>query len=395
MQQPNQMPEVATQELPPEAYTSDEWLAQENKKLFSRSWVFAGVESKVANAGDYMTAKAGHFTLVVIRGNDGELRAFHNICRHRGTELLDHGCGNAGKTVVCPYHSWTFGLDGALRGIPDQQACFPDINKKENGLHRASVAVFKGIVFVNPEPDQDLSEWLSGLEDVVWPHDITSPELISYGEPVTYEMQCNWKVFFENAIDGYHLAYLHKNTLGGPTQDKNIWDPYGDNQVWYSTENETVRSRVPNFVSTRMDKWNAKKIPHAEKEGYGGVYMLFPTTLIVASPWSFSISVMEPVSAGVTRLHAYVWAAKSWMSSRGSVKDIPGYDKVSGMIKSSHWKVHPLETQDFQTEDVYVVEKMQRAMMSPKYTVGKMASGPGAESPLTYFQRSVLRHMEA
>ncbi|WP_170423688.1 aromatic ring-hydroxylating oxygenase subunit alpha [Ruegeria arenilitoris] len=395
MQNSSQMPEVATQELPPEAYTSEEWLAQENKNLFSRSWAFAGTEAKVANAGDYITATAGHFNLVVIRGSDRELRAFHNICRHRGTELLDRGCGNTGKTIVCPYHSWTFGLDGALRGVPEQKSCFPDIDKKENGLHPASVAVFKGLVFVNPEPDQKLSDWLSGLEDVVWPHDITSPELISYDEPVTYEMQCNWKVFFENAIDGYHLAYLHKNTLGGPTQDKNIWDPYGDNQVWYSIENENLRSRVPNFVSTRYDRWEAPKIPHAAQEGYGGVYMLFPTTLIVASPWSFSISVMEPISAGVTRLHVYVWAGKSWISSRGSVEDIPGYDKATGLIKSSHWQVHPLETEDFQTEDIYVVEKMQRALKSPRYAVGKLAAGPGAESPLTFFQRSVVRHMES
>lgn len=390
----DKMPEEAFQILKPEAYTSEEWFARENRDLFSRTWGFAGIASDLANPGDYITAKVGNFTLLAIRGNDGELRAFHNVCRHRGTELVDRGCGNTGKTIVCPYHRWTFGLDGALRGVPDQRSCFPNLNKKANGLHRASVGVFKGLVFVNPEPDKDVSDWLGGVKDVVWPHDITSTEVEDYGETVTYEMQCNWKVFFENAIDGYHLAYLHEHTLGGPTQDKNIWDAYGDNQVWYSTENGMARSRTPNFVTRNMDKWRSKKIPHAEKEGYGGVYMLFPITLTVANPWSFSISVMEPVSAEVTLLHARVWAAKSWMSMRGSVKDMPGYDKQSGMIKSSHWTIHPLETNDFQTEDIYVVEKMQRSLHSPKYSIADLANGAGAESPLTYFQNCVDRYME-
>lgn len=387
------MADEAKQILPPEAYTSEEWFAQEQKQLFSRSWGFAGTETELQNPGDYKTVKVGNFTLFVIRGSDGTLRAFHNICRHRGTELVDQGCGNTGKTIVCPYHRWTFGLDGALRGVPDQKACFPDIEKKMLGLHPASVGVYAGLVFANPEPEQDLDAWIGSIKDVPWPHDLTSKEIYDYGETVTYEMQCNWKVFFENAIDGYHLAYLHEHTLGGPTQDKNIWDAHGDHQVWYSTENENVRTRTPNFVSDRYDKWRAKKIPHAADMGYGGVYMLFPTTLIVANPWSFSVSWMEPVSAGVTLLHARAWAAKSWISSRGSVKDIPGYDPETGVVKSSHWTKHPLETGDFQTEDVYVVEKMQRALHSPKYGISALAQGAGGEAPLTYFQNVVKRFM--
>lgn len=379
----------AKQMLPPEAYTSEAWFARENAELFSRTWSFAGAASQLANKGDYLTAQVGKFNLLVIRDDQGRLRAFHNLCRHRGTELVDRGCGNTGGSIVCPYHRWTFGLDGALRGVPNQKTCFPDLDKAALGLHPASVGVYAGLVFVNPEPDQTLDDWLGSIRQVPWPHDLDSPELQAFDQVVTYEMQCNWKVFFENAIDGYHLAYLHQNTLGGPTPDKNIWDAHGLHQVWYSTEDEHVRSRTPNFVTQRYDRWQAERIPHAANHGYGGVYMLFPTTLIVATPWSFSVSWMEPKSADVTLLHARVWAAPSWTQFRGSVADIPGYDPDSGMIKSSHWTQHPLETNDFQTEDIYVVEKMQRALASPRYQIGALAQGAGAEAPLTYFQNCV------
>lgn len=387
------MPEHATQILPPEAYTSPEWLAREMKELFAKTWGFAGVVSDVPNPGDYKTVKVGTFTLVVIRGSDGELRAFHNICRHRGTELIDPGCGNTGKTIVCPYHRWTFGLDGALRGVPDQRALFPDFDKKANGLHKASVGVFKDIIFVCPEPDMNIEDWLASVPDVVWPHDINSPELVPYDQVVTYEMKCNWKVFFENAIDGYHLVYLHEHTLGGPRPEANIWDAHGDHQVWYSTENNEHRSRIPAFLNEQLEKYGAKKISHASEGGYGGVYMLFPTTIVTSTPYSFTISWMEPIDANTTYLHARSWMAKSRFKYRGSIKDLPGYDKVSGLIKSSHWKKPPLETGDFQTEDIYVVEKMQRALQSPKYSVGQLSQGPGAEAPLTYFQQSVRNYV--
>ncbi|SLN25954.1 Anthranilate 1,2-dioxygenase large subunit [Falsiruegeria litorea R37] len=387
------MPEHATQILPREAYTSQEWFDREMKELFAKTWGFAGLAKDVANPGDYMTAQVGTFTLFVIRGSDGELRAFHNICRHRGTELVDRGCGNKGKTIVCPYHRWTFGLDGALRGVPDQKALFPDFDKKENGLHPASVGEFKGLVFVSPEPDLSFDAYLSTIPEVVWPHDLNNPELVQAQEKIVYEMECNWKVFFENAIDGYHLLYLHEHTLGGPHPEKNVWEPHGDHQVWYSTEQENIKSRIPQYVAQQLQKMRLKPLVHAGEHGYGGVYAMFPTTLVVTSPYSFSLSIMHPTGPNTTRLEVLSWMPKARLKAMGGLKHVPGYDKTTGTIKSSHWKVHPLETGDFQTEDVYVAEKMQRSLQSPKYSVGQLASGPGAESPLTYFQQCVRNYV--
>ena len=139
---------MPTQLLPPAAYTSADWFARERTELFGRTWTMAGMESDLRQSGDLVALTTGAYPLAVLRDGSGMLRGFHNLCRHRGTELLE-GSGNAGATVVCPYHRWTYGLDGALRGVPDRAACFPDLDRDALGLRPAAVGVWQGVVFVN------------------------------------------------------------------------------------------------------------------------------------------------------------------------------------------------------------------------------------------------------
>ena len=382
------------QHLPREAYISDHWLEREQKDLFSRSWCFAGVVMDFAEPGDFRTVQAGAHSLIVIKDSNGTLQAFHNICRHRGTELLE-GCGNVGKTIMCPYHNWVYNLDGRLRGVPAQRECFPDLDKKQTTLFHASVGVFRNLVFVHPESDpaEPFDAWVNDLESVAWPHDLASDDLQESPDDVVYELNCNWKVFIENALDGYHLAYLHKATLGGPLHDKNIWETFGRHMVWWSTERGGVKHRIPQFVENAAKGTGMNVVKGAEVPGYGGVYLLFPTTILTPNPWGFTISTVEPVTANTTRLRVRNWAPKGWLSYTFRAKDIPGYDKESGLIKSSHWTKHPLETGDFQTEDVWVCEKMQRALQSPRHEVGHLALGSGGEAALDFFQQCVLEYV--
>ena len=208
MQTSATMPNNPAQQLPREAYVSDAWFEREKKELFSRTWAFAGVLMDYPNAGDFKTVQIGNHSIIVVKDADGELRAFHNVCRHRGTELLE-GCGNAGKTIICPYHNWAYNLDGRLRGVPAQRECFPNMDKKSIALYKASVGVFNNLVFVHPEenPSEPFENWVANLESVPWPHDLASSEMEENPDDIVYELNCNWKVFFENAIDGYHLAY--------------------------------------------------------------------------------------------------------------------------------------------------------------------------------------------
>ena len=389
------LPEVSKQLLPKEAYTSEEWLDAENKHLFSNLWTFVGVESEFSEPGFYRTLKVGTYPMVVLRDQSGELRAFHNICRHRGTELLE-GEGTIENAIICPYHKWTFTMDGSLRGLPNAKQCFPDMDKKDMGLFKGSVGVIGGMIFVHPQenPAQSFDSWKSALGDALWPHDLASGELVSSGR-ITYEMKCNWKVFYENAIDGYHLAYLHENTLGKTLTPKGqVWEAHGQHLVWYSTERDGEKHAIPKLIEEQVGGWGSA-VQGAEKGDYPGVVMLFPNTLVTPNPWGISVSTLVPVSPGITHMVAETFAPKSWlsMSGRGDVKFIPGYDKDSGLIKSDNWKIHPLETGDFQTEDVWVCEKMQRSLESPLYAVGGLANGAGAEAPITLFQQCLLDYM--
>lgn len=387
------MPEAPRQRLPREAYLSDSWLACEHEHLFGRQWALAGVEADLPNPGDYVTLNVGNYPLMALRDGEGRLRAFHNLCRHRGTELLE-GNGNLdAKNIVCPYHRWTYELDGTLKAVPLKKQCFADLDLGSTRLFEAAVASYKGLVFVHPDADAQFGSWRASLDEAVWPHEF---EDMSAGIDVTYEMHCNWKVFFENAIDGYHLAHLHDQTLGGPRADLNVWDTRGSHLVWYSLETGE-RTCTPEAVKSA--RWDGKLIKNAERGDYGGVYMLFPNTIITASPTSLSVSTLVPSGAEVCLLRVRTWHGESvafdWLlGEHGGIENYPGYDPNTGYMKLECLEQHALETGDFHWEDVWICEKMQRSLRSPKFEIGALAAGAGAESPLEFFQSQVLAHLE-
>ncbi|MEM8702886.1 MAG: aromatic ring-hydroxylating dioxygenase subunit alpha [Pseudomonadota bacterium] len=373
--------------LQPDAYFSPDWLQRERASLFRDAWAFAGTNRDFKEPGDYRLVEIGASTVVVVRDKAGCLNAFHNYCRHRGATLLDDPAGKTGGTIVCPYHRWTYGLDGALRGVPDMQTCFADLDRTRYGLKPAAVGVFKDLVFVNPNPQALFEDWVAPLADKAWPHDLFAGD-VKEAVPLVYDLKCNWKVFAENALDGYHLAYLHENTLGGPTPDKNIWERAGDHMVWYANE-EGIRHRLPQKI--REESGSLGLVESASGPGYGGVYFLFPLTLIVPTPYGFSISSLKPYAPSRTRLEIRQWVGPwQWADERGS---IPGYDKKTGIISSDNWTLPALETGDFQTEDIWICEKTQRGLEMPGFEFGPLSRGPGAEDPIRWFHHGLDRVM--
>lgn len=115
--------------LPKSAYTSQEWFDQEQTMIFEKNWQFAGFIEDLPEPGSYMTVQVGRYNLFIIRDEDNLLHAFHNLCRHRGTQLL-RSCGKAGKTITCPYHDWSYSQADELLAILQQAIEFKDINKK-------------------------------------------------------------------------------------------------------------------------------------------------------------------------------------------------------------------------------------------------------------------------
>ena len=372
----------AKQLLPKDCYLSSDWYERECRTLFDQSWVYACVAQAVSEPGDFVTLQFMQHSLFVVRNEAGELAAFHNICRHRGCQVLE-GQGNTSNAIVCPYHRWTYQLDGALRGVPNETECFDEVDRGALSLHQASVGESGGMIFVNPSPNpkDNFDEWIAGFSDHMWPHKFGDGSMQFSGE-VVYEMHCNWKLFYENAIDGYHLGYLHDQTLGKVYPDVNEWDLVGRHHVWYSTEWGERRSNTVLSVEG-ASAYGTPTLHPPEEAHYPGVVMLFPLTILSPSPWGFYISILEPKGPELTLMRTLAWSP-SGDGGRFKFDDSPQVVKLVDLDK------HPLETGNFQIEDMWIVEKIQKTLHSPLYEVGPLATGVGAESPITEFQQQVL-----
>ena len=379
-----------TSRLKRDAYVNQSWYDREQDGLFSHSWHFAGLTSDFKEAGDYRTQQAGRFPIFVIQQNSGALSAFHNVCRHRGSTLLE-GAGNTGKSIICPYHRWAYVSDGRLKGAPQMKNCFPDLDRAALSLKPASIGSLGQLVFVNPDPNADFESFSQPLKDNIWPHDLAASDVTEV-PPLNYRLKCNWKVFVENAIDGYHLAYLHENTLGGPLVDENLWERCGNHMIWFATDEKDQRHALPDKNRKEAKSLWARKIKSADSIGYGGVYFLFPNTLIAATPYSFSISVLHPKSPTTCDMTVRNFGAKG--DAKDQRKYIQGYDKTTDLIQSTHWTKPPLESGDFQTEDVWICEKVQMGLNSPAFEPGPLSKGAGAEDPIRWFHEALARKNE-
>jgi phenylpropionate dioxygenase-like ring-hydroxylating dioxygenase large terminal subunit len=201
--------EMAPRTLPAWAYRSPEFFQAERRQIFARNWLLVGHVSQLRAPGDYVSMTIAGEPIAVVRGRDGELRAFSNVCRHRAARVLD-GAGNCGKAMRCPYHGWTYGLDGQLLAIPEKTG-FPGFDKDANGLWPLSVGVAAGFVFASLAPDPvPLAEFLGPFEEWLAPY---RPErLVRYGVG-TDVLPINWKNSIDNYLEGYHIPVGHPGLL--------------------------------------------------------------------------------------------------------------------------------------------------------------------------------------
>jgi Rieske 2Fe-2S family protein len=200
--------------LPPEAYYDRAWFDREQSLVFERTWNLVAYTSDIARPGDYVTAMIGRTPVVIVRDEHGVIRAFVNMCRHRGMALVD-GAGCAGERIKCPYHFWEFGLDGSLQRVPQRSAQFPDLDLDRWGLVPCAVGTWAGMVFAHLDADatSGFTDWLGEYPTEAFVGDFPWDDLVEIGR-VRYPLACNWKLYIENHVDIYHLWYLHEESLG-------------------------------------------------------------------------------------------------------------------------------------------------------------------------------------
>jgi choline monooxygenase len=193
--------------IPGSWYTDPRVWDLEKRTVFGRTWQVVARASQVASAGQYITAQIGDEPIVVVRGSDGVLRAFFNVCRHHAAAVMTEPAGCA-ERLRCPYHGWTYALDGELRSTPE----FEDVqgfDRKKNGLVPVRVETWESFVFVCLADDTPpLADHLGALAAQVAPLRLGS---LQFAERREYTLSCNWKVFVDNYLDGgYHVPYLHR-----------------------------------------------------------------------------------------------------------------------------------------------------------------------------------------
>ena len=155
-------------------YIDEQIFKLEQQNIFSDTWHFCGLVEDLAEPNDYMTVQAGNNNLIVYRNEQGELKALHNICRHRGMQLLE-GKGKLSKTISCPYHDWTYNHDGELKSLPKAKQDFIGINKKCLSLKQAQAGIWRGMIWVHPNINTaPLSEYFAPMNQHIAPYEVES-----------------------------------------------------------------------------------------------------------------------------------------------------------------------------------------------------------------------------
>ncbi len=190
--------------MPGEVYTSAEIFGREQDRIFARHWCLAGRSDALENPGDYVLRTIAGESIILLRDRKGELRAFFNVCRHRGTRICVEEAGRFSETIQCPYHAWTWTTEGRLIGAPHMP---PDFDKGDYPLHTAAVAEWNGFVFVNiaehPSPfDEEFATVLHRFDR--W----RIPDLV-VGHRVRYDVRANWKLVFQNYSECLHCPLIH------------------------------------------------------------------------------------------------------------------------------------------------------------------------------------------
>ena len=199
--------------LPQQYFVSEKIFEEERTKIFARQWVLVGHQSQIANAGDYFTAQVADESLIIVRDQRSSIRGFYNVCRHRGTRLCQDSSGQI-RAIQCPYHAWTYALDGRLIGAPHMDEV-PGFDRADYSLHAVDLALWEGFIFVNLAGQNasterggyiSLEEWFAPLAEKFTHWNL--PKLRS-ARRIEYDVRANWKLIFENYSECYHCPGVH------------------------------------------------------------------------------------------------------------------------------------------------------------------------------------------
>lgn len=326
-------------DLPLGRYTDPAFYALEQQHLFGRSWLYACHDSQLAGAGSYRLCDIAGRSLLLVRGDDGEVRAFFNACRHRGAPVVRDTCGTA-RMLVCQYHSWGYDLSGNLVRVPDERD-FVGLCAADRGLPPVRCERWGGWWFVNLDPEAaPLLQALDPLPRLL--ADVAASPLRVIAEK-REEIRCNWKILAEGFLEVYHARTVHPTTVA-PTLDTrgtviSLFDHGHQNMI------SPVRpgTRGDNRETLRT----IEHVPPLFREQLQPAHGIFPNVISPLDARGFPFLVFWPTSIDTTRLDI-IWFAADWGEG-----ELPGADA---------WEKRLARFDVLMDEDYVNLEPVQRSM---------------------------------
>jgi phenylpropionate dioxygenase-like ring-hydroxylating dioxygenase large terminal subunit len=338
---------ASAETLPFSWYSDEEVLRRERSSIFARVWQYGGRAEQVAAPGSFLATDAGGIPIVVTRDQGGVLRAFLNVCRHRGAVLLE-GCGER-NTIQCHYHAWTYELDGSLRTAPrsEREAAF---DKAEWSLLPASVDTWGPFLFVNPDPDATpLAEHLGRLPEIM-SRDIDVDALVFHSR-VEFGANANWKIVVENFLECYHCATAHPG---------------------FSAEVDVHPDR---YLLEAHPTFSAQFCKAKATGEHGQFHLLYPNTGINVFPGPANLSIGPVAPNGTGRTERYLDYFFAPDLDEAWLEDFFAFDDQVGK------------------EDTVLVESVHRGMAAGVLTEGRLLLN--SEPLLAAFQGWLSERLDA
>ena len=373
--------------LIPDAYTSDNFFALEQEKIFSNSWVAVGCLPKLRKQGDILVTEVAGRSILVVRVKKNKLMAFYNVCRHRGSKLLNESCNI--KKIRCPYHAWIYGLDGECLGTPIFQNGKPPENetvksyadhfdKKNYGLYPVSVRSWGFLIFVNlnmgtsngiseEEITAGFKEWLGDLPQKFQSH-VLEKWLISNEK--NYNVASNYKLIEENFMEYYHLPFVHPELSNVSRvedhhrcQGKGMYTGMLTTPV--SRDVDSVWLNLP--TAQGLDKQHLKVAYHI---------CIFPNVTITILPNHAFCMITDPIRANQTKERTFLLTPPGTLANKSHIKMFLELVKFWDIIN---------------TQDLGIVERVQEGLSNTAFTGGPMSLK--FEEPLHRYQNWVADRM--
>lgn len=337
--------------LPASWYTDSEVLAAERRTIFSENWILFGPEHDLANPGSYRADTInGQWPILVVRDAAGKLHAFHNVCRHRASMLTADGDSGQCKLIRCPYHGWTYRLDGSLHARSD----FGDsggLDADKHALFPVRIETWNGLVFVClSDTAPDLMTWLGSIPELSTTY--PAPNELEFHDSFVVEGEANWKTYCDNTVEGYHLALVHPR----------LTEVVNRNDI-------SIKSYDEGRLTVFHIKYQGSDTSLRGAEGIW--YYRFPGFAAVLGQTSFKVDRIEPVTASRQRSTSWGW-----------------YRQLSAQARRDAFAW----AETIVREDLSICERVQRNLQAGIYDRGVLS--PKHEQHTATFQALVRSAVE-